>query len=90
MTGRRFVSPTVALSDGRWICDACGHDLGTEAAPWKDGAVRREMPLAAAGAAWDTGDGAVVLRHHHCPGCARLLDTETAMAGDPPLVDRLA
>lgn len=87
---RRHVSPTVALAAGRWLCDACGHDLGPADAPWKDGAVRREAPLSAAGPAWDTGDGTVMLRHFHCPGCARLLDTETAMAGDPPLADRIA
>jgi hypothetical protein len=51
----------------------------------------RDLPLAeAGGAACDTGDGAVVLRHFCCPGSATLLETETAMAGDPPLVDRLA
>ena len=51
--------------------------------------MRRETPLAEAGAAWVTGQEGVVLRHFVCPGCARLLDTETAMADDPPLHDRV-
>jgi acetone carboxylase gamma subunit len=88
---RRRVSPGVAIEAARHVCAACGHDLGPEGAAWKDHARRREVPLAAAGGpAYDTGDDAVVLRHFCCPGCAVLLDTETAMQGDPPLVDRLA
>ena len=47
------------------------------------------LALAEAGAAWVTGQEGVVLRHFVCPGCARLLDTETAMADDPPLHDRV-
>ncbi|MEM8664907.1 MAG: acetone carboxylase subunit gamma [Pseudomonadota bacterium] len=85
----RPVSPTVEQSAGGWLCRACGQDLGPSDAPWKAGAMRRETPLAEAGAAWATGQEGVVLRHFVCPGCARLLDTETAMADDPPLHDRV-
>jgi len=92
---RRWISPAVRLvqADGRdtCACAACGHVLGPADTPWKHGARRRETPLARAGGpAWDTGDAAVVLREFFCPGCAVLLDTETAMAEDPVLVDRLA
>jgi N-methylhydantoinase B len=88
---RRWVSPTVAVAGGRHVCTACGHDLGPAGDTWKDHARCREVPLRVAGGpAYDTGDDAVHLRHFVCPGCAVLLDTETAMAGDPPLVDRLA
>ncbi|MCL4188669.1 MAG: hypothetical protein KJZ85_13775 [Rhodobacteraceae bacterium] len=86
------ISPGVGVgSGGRAVCTACGHDLGPAAGPWKDHAGVREVPLAQAGGeAYDTGDDAVVLRQFHCPGCAVLLDTETAMRGDPALVDRPA
>jgi acetone carboxylase gamma subunit len=90
MSGRA-VSPTVAARDGRLRCAACGHDLGPASGAWKERAARRERPLAEAGGpAWDTGFPGVVLREFACPGCARLLDTETARPEDPPLLDRLA
>ena len=93
--GARALSPAVTLRDegGTEVaaCAACGAALGPTSELWKDHAVRREVPLAAAGGrAWDTGDDGVFLRHFYCPACAALLDTETAMAEDPALIDRLA
>ncbi len=86
----RAVSPTVAVTEGRFACAACGHGLGPEGGAWKDRAARREVPLAEAGGpAFDTGFPGVVLRQFACPGCARLLDTETARPEEPPLLDRL-
>jgi len=89
------LSPCVALlRDGAETvaaCAACGHGLGPAAGAWKDHAVRRETGLAAAGGpAYDTGYEGVVLRQFYCPGCATLLDTETATERDPVLIDRLA
>ena len=91
----RYISPTVMFSEANGTsvctCVACGHVLGPASEPWKEHAIRRETPLARAGGpAWDTGDDAVLVREFFCPGCAVLLDTETAMDGDPPLIDRLA
>jgi len=40
------------------------------------------------GAAYSTGE-MVVLRRFFCPQCSALLDTETALAGDPYLDDVL-
>ena len=93
--GKRALSPSVHLVTRGGValtaCTACGATLGPADTPWKDHAICREHPLAEAGGpAWDTGDSAVLLRHFYCPSCAALLDTETAMAGDPPLIDRLA
>jgi acetone carboxylase gamma subunit len=86
----RILSPGVEIEGETSRCSACGHTLGPAADAWKTQAVMRETPLALAGGpAYDTGDDAVFLRHYFCPGCAVLLDTETAMLGDPPLVDRL-
>ena len=92
---RDHLSPTIVLRpDGGetvFACAACDAVLGPASAPWKDHAVRRETPLAAAGGpAWDTGHDRVLLRQFFCPSCAALLDTETAMEGDPMLIDRPA
>lgn len=90
-----YLSPAIMIrQDGDAMvsaCAACGTTLGPAADPWKNHAVRREAPLAAAGgAAWDTGHEGVLLRQFFCPSCAALLDTETATERDPVLVDRLA
>jgi N-methylhydantoinase B len=91
MSSHDQISASVAVTAGQAVCAACGHELGSATAPWKDHARRRDVPLAqAGGAAYDTGHEGVVLRHFYCPGCATLLDTETAMASDPVLNDILA
>lgn len=94
-TTDRHVSPAVALrgtgAAARHVCTACGGDLGPADRPWKDHARCREIALhLAGGPAYDTGERGVFLRQFCCPGCATLLDTETAMAGDPWLTDRRA
>ncbi len=72
-------------------CAQCGQSLGAASQAWKTQAACREVPLAEAGGpAFDTGFEGVVLRHFYCPGCAALLDTETATPQDPVLIDRLA
>jgi acetone carboxylase gamma subunit len=91
----RAISPSVAVrGDGagaRNCCTACGGDLGPAEDAWKSHALQRDIPLhVAGGAAYDTGETGVFLRQFCCPACATLLDTETAMAGDPCLADRLA
>lgn len=81
----------VEIVSNRNVCTGCGHDLGPMAEAWKAHARRRDIPLSVAGgAAYDNGDPAVMLRQFFCPACATLLDTETAMSGDPVLTDRLA
>ncbi len=91
----RRLSPAVEITGhgkaARNICAECRHDLGPVDEAWKAHARRRDIPLrVAGGAAYDNGDTAVVLRQFCCPACATLLDTETAMAADPVLTDRLA
>ncbi len=68
-------------------CTACGHALAAAGHPWKPAATVRERPMAGiAGAPYSTGPR-VQLREFFCPGCAALLDTETALPGDPFLTD---
>jgi acetone carboxylase gamma subunit len=86
----RFILPTVATDGVICTCAACGHVLAKATDAWKAGALRRDLPLAVAGGpAYDTGFAGVLLRQFICPGCAALLDTETATAQDAALDDRL-
>lgn len=86
----RFILPTVATDGITCTCVTCNHALGPATGIWKTFAIRRDLPLAGAGGgAYDTGFPGVLLRQFICPGCATLLDTETATAQDPVLDDRL-
>ena len=75
-------------------CAACGAGLARAPGLWKAGAAVAETTLgtpaytAAVGATAPLrAAGAVVLREHFCPGCARLLETEVVLAGTPPEAD---
>ena len=70
------------------ICGDCGFQLAPPGQPWKGAAALREIPLAEIPGAAFAGDRpGVLLRQFACPGCGLLLDTDTAMAGDPFLDD---
>jgi acetone carboxylase gamma subunit len=70
-------------------CGKCGHDLGSAAQGWKPNAIVRERPMNNAGGAPYKSREHVLLRSFVCPGCGRLLATETAMKDDPFLNDVL-
>ena len=93
MTGpsaHRNILPTVGTDGTQCYCAACHHTLGSVTDLWKHSALRRDTSLVkACGVAYETGYADVVLRQFICPGCATLLDTETATAGDAVLDDRL-
>jgi acetone carboxylase gamma subunit len=88
-------SPTLALKGPsgaarRIVCRACDHDLCAADGVWKDHAVLDERPLAeAGGAAFETDGGDVLLRRFCCPSCGAALDAETALLGEPFLIDRV-
>lgn len=93
MTAPLSYSPTLVLRDGaggrRISCRACDHDLAAADAVWKEHAVLDERPLGlAGGATFETG-GNVLLRRFYCPSCGTTLDAETALPGEPFLVDRV-
>lgn len=87
MSGTR-ISATLVVDGARNVaCMACGHALGPAGAPWKQAARRDETPMrGAAGDAYTNADR-VLLRRFFCPGCGALLDTESALPGDPFLND---
>ncbi len=70
------------------VCSDCGARLGPAGEPWKPHAVLRERPIRDRSVA-DIGEARVMLREFGCPGCGALLDTETALDGDPFLDDVL-
>ena len=55
---------------------------------WKEQASLSEQPMQNLGQPYST-DQQVMLRSFSCPGCGVLLDTETAIPGDPFLFDKL-
>jgi N-methylhydantoinase B len=75
-------------------CADCGTGLARAPRDWKDGAGRAETVLgtpehAAITPAWAPrrAAGAVVLREWFCGGCARLLETQVALAGTPAEIE---
>lgn len=81
------LSPTLALTPAKALaCAACGHVIGPAGEPWKPLAALRERPLKDLGEAYPTRDD-FMLREFSCPECGALLDSETAVAGDPFLDD---
>ena len=82
------ISATLVVNDERAIaCMACGHALGPAGEPWKEAARLDEGPMQGAGGAPYSNAERVLLRRFFCPGCGALLDTESALAGDPFLTD---
>ena len=85
--GKR-ISATLLVNDDRAIaCMACGQALGPAGEPWKDHARLDEQTMQGAGGAPYSNAERVLLRRFFCPGCGALLDTESALAGDPFLTD---
>ena len=87
MSGTR-ISATLVVDDARNVaCKACGHTLGPAGEPWKEAARLHESSMQGAAGEPYTNAERVLLRRFYCPGCGALLDTETALAGDPFLND---
>ena len=90
MMRRRFSRTLVVDDDDKITCARCARPLADNGTPWKPAARLVESPVTGLGGErWVAGD-AVVLRQFVCPGCGALLDSETALPGDPFLNDVLA
>lgn len=83
----RRLAEGLVLAEGRIRCRECGQDLGPAGRPWKSSARLIERPMAGAGGIAYSARDDVLLRRFCCPGCGALLDTETALPGDPFLDD---
>ena len=82
------ISATLVVNENHAIaCVACGHALGPAGEPWKEAARLDEQSMQGAGGAPYSNAERVLLRRFFCPGCGTLLDSESALAGDPFLTD---
>jgi acetone carboxylase gamma subunit len=86
-------SPTLVLKGSgaarRIACRACGHDLAPADGVWKEHTCLDERPLGEAGGEIFRTEGNVLFRRFYCPSCGTLLDAETALPGEPFLIDRV-
>jgi acetone carboxylase gamma subunit len=84
------LSPTLEIVAGRsgkhLACVKCGFVLSPAGGPWKPHAALRERPLNTLADTYTT-TGDLMLREFSCPRCHALLDSETALKGDPFLND---
>ena len=83
------LSATLEIAAGEIPCRKCAHALGPNGKPWKRRAALSETAMRGVAGVPYSGGEAVLLRRFSCPGCGALLDTETAMPGDPFLDDVL-
>lgn len=68
-------------------CRDCGYSLAPTGHSWKRSSLVHEMSTEPLGDAADVGEAATILRLFVCPGCGGLLDSETALPGEPFLED---
>lgn len=89
MTGP--ISPTLEIrsaAQGASICcRQCKRALAPAGTAWKGSAVVTEIPTDQVGCAIDASAAATIVRLFTCGGCGALLDSETALAGEPLLED---
>lgn len=89
---KTYSSPTLqicSLADGDKVCCArCGHAIVNVGLPWKMATIVREIPTDELVGELIVGDPAeTIVRQFVCRGCGSLLDTETALQGEPFLED---
>ena len=87
MSATRISATLVVDAERAIACATCGHALAPAGEPWKGAARLDERPMQGAGGAPYSNAARVLLRRFLCPGCGALLDTESALAGDPFLTD---
>ena len=85
---RRNGAQTATSGNAQVNCKYCSVNPADSNGNWKESAVLQETPMQSLGGPY-TSDGEVLLRSFSCPNCGVLLDTETAMQGDPYLNDRI-
>ena len=88
MSNRKNGTPPATATNPQAACKHCGGNLADGDGNWKETAVLQETPMRSLGGPYASG-GEVLLRSFSCPACGTLLDTETAMRGDPYLHDQI-
>ena len=80
-------SMTLEREGDRISCRSCHAPIAAVTENWKKRAALSEMPVARLPGAGLGVDRDVVIRQFSCPACGALLDSETALPGDPFLED---
>ena len=88
MLDRKNGAQAATAGNAQVNCKHCSGNPAGGDGNWKESAALQETPLQSLGGPYASG-GEVMLRSFSCPNCGVLLDTETAMQGDPYLNDRL-
>ena len=85
------VSPTLEIrktgEGDRICCRNCAHPLAPSGESWKSSSIVSESPTDRLCCEADNGTGATILRLFVCRNCGALLDSETALPGEPFLDD---
>jgi len=84
------ISMTLERRDGRVCCASCKAPIAGATGSWKARAALSEVPVARLPGAGLGVDRDVVIRQFSCPSCGALLDSETALPGDPFLEDMVS
>ncbi len=82
------LSHTLKAERAKVVCAQCEEALCDLSAHWKEKAALSEAPMSRLGLPYSTGEQ-VLLRVFSCPHCGALLDTETALPGEPFLRDEI-
>ncbi|MBV9632428.1 MAG: hypothetical protein JO230_30345 [Xanthobacteraceae bacterium] len=81
------VSMTLARENGRICCASCKMPLAGGSESWKARAILTEVSVARLPGAGLGVEQEVTIRRFSCPSCGALLDSETALPGEPFLED---
>jgi len=82
------ISASLKVNKNKQIaCDNCDYEFCSSKEFWKNFSYVNEVRLTGVGGKPYTNASSALLRTFYCPSCATLLDSETALAGDPYLND---
>jgi acetone carboxylase gamma subunit len=87
---RARVSPTLTSEHGQICCARCDSAIASGKESWKEHASMTEVRAAELPGAGLSVEPNVVVRRFCCRSCGALLDSETALPGDPFLQDFVA
>jgi acetone carboxylase gamma subunit len=78
---------TLECRDGNICCRSCKMPIAAATDSWKTRAALNEVSVARLPGAGLGVDRDVIIRQFSCPSCGALVDSETALPGDPFLED---
>jgi N-methylhydantoinase B len=88
--GQQELRASVATLDNFVVCSHCNFRLSERGTAWKDNATLDVKSFVTISGSSSSVNQDAILREFTCPDCGTLLDTETALPGDPFLNDILS